>query len=677
MTWGEAANLAVNQTLMRSINTSVIALLPVAGLLFVGAGLLGVGTLKDLALVLFVGLAAGAYSSIFLATPIVADLKEREPEVRSRCASGSWPAARRRRAHRRRRPRPAGPVASARRAAPGARRPRRWPLAERDLPGQVEADVVVESPSSVRPGAAAAGRRRRRGPGARPQRPGAKGRAVGQEAPVSTARPARRTPAVPLDELIAGLAVDVPDFPEPGVLFRDLTPVFADGAGVPARWSTAWPRRRRPTRGRPPSPRAGGTSAFDVVVGVEARGFLLAAAVALRRRRRASSRCARPASCRAQRVVGRLRARVRDGDPGAARRRDPARPAGARGRRRAGHRRHARAAIALVERLGGVVAAVSVVIELPRSAGGSGSRRTPCTRSGPPDRGRPRPGRGPRGGAARLAWGGSALLSPAGVAVAPDVAANAAARAAGRAARRERRRAAPPADGERHGPVDAPSAAARPPRRPPSRRRRLRARRRRRARPAAACRDRLARRIVAGQRSAGRPPGPRAAGRPAPAEPPQGRPRAAAAGLRRRRGRPRRAEAQERRPVHHPSARRRHHPGRARHGHHDAGRGAAARHGRGHRRHPRVDHRRLRLRGRAPRRRRHQDRQGQARRRRPGRDDPQDDRRDGPRPAGAGHQAGRPAAQHAHAALPPAGEAGDRRRARRWRSSPRWPTGWA
>ncbi|MGK5172636.1 protein translocase subunit SecF, partial [Geodermatophilus sp. CPCC 205761] len=83
MTWGEAANLAVNQTLMRSINTSIIALLPVAGLLFVGAGLLGVGTLEDLALVLFVGLAAGAYSSIVLATPIVADLKEREPEVQA------------------------------------------------------------------------------------------------------------------------------------------------------------------------------------------------------------------------------------------------------------------------------------------------------------------------------------------------------------------------------------------------------------------------------------------------------------------------------------------------------------------------------------------------------------------------------------------------------------------
>jgi preprotein translocase subunit SecF len=83
MTFSEAANLAVNQTLMRSINTSLIALLPVAGLLFVGAGLLGVGTIKDLALILFVGLASGAYSSLFLATPIVVDLTERTPQYRA------------------------------------------------------------------------------------------------------------------------------------------------------------------------------------------------------------------------------------------------------------------------------------------------------------------------------------------------------------------------------------------------------------------------------------------------------------------------------------------------------------------------------------------------------------------------------------------------------------------
>jgi preprotein translocase subunit SecF len=78
-TYSEAANLAVNQTLMRSVNTSLISLLPVAGLLFVGAGLLGVGTIEDLALILFVGLAVGAYSSLFLATPIVCTLTERLP----------------------------------------------------------------------------------------------------------------------------------------------------------------------------------------------------------------------------------------------------------------------------------------------------------------------------------------------------------------------------------------------------------------------------------------------------------------------------------------------------------------------------------------------------------------------------------------------------------------------
>jgi preprotein translocase subunit SecF len=83
MTFSEAANLAVNQTLMRSINTSLIALLPVAGLLFVGAGILGVGTIKDLALILFVGLASGAYSSLFLATPIVVDLTERDPRYKA------------------------------------------------------------------------------------------------------------------------------------------------------------------------------------------------------------------------------------------------------------------------------------------------------------------------------------------------------------------------------------------------------------------------------------------------------------------------------------------------------------------------------------------------------------------------------------------------------------------
>lgn len=82
MTYSQAANLALNQTLVRSINTSVIALLPVAAILFIGP-LLGADTLKDLALALFIGLAAGAYSSIFIATPVLAQVKEREPAMQA------------------------------------------------------------------------------------------------------------------------------------------------------------------------------------------------------------------------------------------------------------------------------------------------------------------------------------------------------------------------------------------------------------------------------------------------------------------------------------------------------------------------------------------------------------------------------------------------------------------
>jgi preprotein translocase subunit SecF len=77
-TYREAANLAVNQTLVRSINTSIVALIPVGAILYVGAVQLGSGSMKDLALALFVGMAAGAYSSIFIATPLLAHMKEKE-----------------------------------------------------------------------------------------------------------------------------------------------------------------------------------------------------------------------------------------------------------------------------------------------------------------------------------------------------------------------------------------------------------------------------------------------------------------------------------------------------------------------------------------------------------------------------------------------------------------------
>jgi len=83
MTYSQAANLAVNQTIVRSINTSVIALLPVGSILFVGAGLLGAGTLKDLSLALFIGLAVGTYSSVFIAPPFLAQLREKEPAMQA------------------------------------------------------------------------------------------------------------------------------------------------------------------------------------------------------------------------------------------------------------------------------------------------------------------------------------------------------------------------------------------------------------------------------------------------------------------------------------------------------------------------------------------------------------------------------------------------------------------
>jgi len=80
-TYEELANLAVNQTLVRSINTSVVALLPVSAILFIGSLLLGAGTLKDISLALFIGMAVGTYSSIFVATPLEVALRAREPKI--------------------------------------------------------------------------------------------------------------------------------------------------------------------------------------------------------------------------------------------------------------------------------------------------------------------------------------------------------------------------------------------------------------------------------------------------------------------------------------------------------------------------------------------------------------------------------------------------------------------
>jgi preprotein translocase subunit SecF len=82
-TFAEKANLAINQTFMRSINTSLISVLPVLALMVVAVWLLGVGTLKDLALVQLVGILVGTYSSIFFATPLLVTLRERTEMVRT------------------------------------------------------------------------------------------------------------------------------------------------------------------------------------------------------------------------------------------------------------------------------------------------------------------------------------------------------------------------------------------------------------------------------------------------------------------------------------------------------------------------------------------------------------------------------------------------------------------
>ena len=85
-TFAESVNLAVNQTLVRSINTSVVAVLPVAAILFIGSFALGAETLRDISLALFIGIIVGAYSTIFIASPVYNHLRENESEIKKQNA---------------------------------------------------------------------------------------------------------------------------------------------------------------------------------------------------------------------------------------------------------------------------------------------------------------------------------------------------------------------------------------------------------------------------------------------------------------------------------------------------------------------------------------------------------------------------------------------------------------
>jgi preprotein translocase subunit SecF len=141
-TYSQAANQALNQTLVRSINTSLIALLPVASILFIGAGFLGAGELKDLALVLFVGMLSGTYSSICIATPVLADLKEREPQYKALAKRVQLRASGGRAAKRAAAKAPAGQTASGR-AATGRAGRTAAPAPEPDLAaGDADAGVT-------------------------------------------------------------------------------------------------------------------------------------------------------------------------------------------------------------------------------------------------------------------------------------------------------------------------------------------------------------------------------------------------------------------------------------------------------------------------------------------------------------------------------------------------------
>ncbi len=254
-TYGEAANLAVNQTLVRSINTSLVALLPVGAILYVGVVSLGSGALKDLALALFVGMAAGTYSSIFIATPLLVQLKEREKGVSE--ANARLKARRRKEVDR---------YASVPTFAED------MPLVDERLPGRGRGGTRPErgrgrrasdrGGHGLRPGGAV---------GARAGEPVRVGQA--RAAVTSSAFQARQAVTQPADlgELIQRLVRDIPDFPQDGVMFKDITPLLADHDGFTAVVQAL------AALGRDDD----GNVVVDKVVGMEARGFILAAPVAL------------------------------------------------------------------------------------------------------------------------------------------------------------------------------------------------------------------------------------------------------------------------------------------------------------------------------------------------------------------------------------------------------------
>ncbi len=171
MTYSEMVNLSMNQTLARSINTSLVAIMPVLAVLLIGAELLGAVTLQNYGLALFVGLLSGAYSSIFIASPILAILKERESR---------YVAIRQR--------------LSARADRTGALTPAAAALLVGATSGGARQTAAARAarPGPLRPGAA---RNTREPSGAAPQRRQSVVTAASGDGPASPAGPSRPTPA--------------------------------------------------------------------------------------------------------------------------------------------------------------------------------------------------------------------------------------------------------------------------------------------------------------------------------------------------------------------------------------------------------------------------------------------------------------------------------------------------
>jgi preprotein translocase subunit SecF len=176
MTYSEMVNLSMNQTLARSINTSLVAILPVLAVLLIGAELLGAVTLQNYGLALFVGLLSGAYSSIFIASPILAIMKEREPR---------YTVIRQRLSARADRTGVLTPAAAALLVGAASGGSRQGAGARAGRPGPLR-------PGALRPGAARAGRAPA-GSGNGAREPGVAAASVGGTGP--SAAQARSTPA--------------------------------------------------------------------------------------------------------------------------------------------------------------------------------------------------------------------------------------------------------------------------------------------------------------------------------------------------------------------------------------------------------------------------------------------------------------------------------------------------